>query len=184
MKIKLSYLILLLFIFIISLSRLYSQPANNPEPTIPTHPIVKGYFSFIIPWVTISKDGTTTEFQKFTTIGFPVGMNVYYNERFGISYEITPSVQWYKSEGSALFSKTNNLLFDPGLIFRCNHGFNIVPRLAFETQGRYGFTPVFNKVYLQTKAVDYWFSVSFPTRFGNNAPASIGGNLQIGFTFN
>jgi hypothetical protein len=59
-----------------------------------------------------------------------------------------------------------------------------VPRLAFETQGRYGFTPVFNKVYCRTQAVDYWFSVSFPARFGNNAPASVGASLQIGFTFN
>ncbi|RTL49335.1 MAG: hypothetical protein EKK39_11385 [Sphingobacteriales bacterium] len=145
---------------------------------------VKGYFSFIIPWVTFSKDGTTAEFQKFTTIGFPIGLNVYYSKKFGVSYEITPLVQWYHPTGGTAFSRTNNLLFDPGIIFRGKNGFNFVPRLAFETQGRYGFTPVFNKVYLKTKDVDYWFSVSIPTRFGNNVPVSVGGNLQIGFTLN
>ncbi|MBY0346722.1 MAG: hypothetical protein K2W79_00550 [Hydrotalea flava] len=175
---------LLFFAFIAIFSSSYGQSNKNPEPSAPANHVVKGYFSFIIPWVTLSKEGTTTEFEKYTNIGFPVGINIYYNQRFGISYEITPLVQWYKSEGSAPFSKTNNLLIDPGIIFRGNHGFNFVPRLAFETQGRYGFTPVFNKVYLQTKDVDYWFSISFPTRFGNNAPASVGGNLQVGFTFN
>ncbi len=146
--------------------------------------VVKSYLSFIIPWVTINKNTTTTEFQAATTIGFPVGINIYYSKHFGFSYEITPSVTWKQPTGKQGTSSTSNLLFDPGPVFRFNHGFNIIPRLAFETQGRYGFTPVFNKVYLRTPDVDYWFSVSFPARFGNNAPASVGANLQIGFTFN
>jgi len=150
----------------------------------PRYHVVKGYLSFIIPWVTINKDKTTTEFQAATTIGFPVGINIYFSRHFGFSYEITPSVVWQKSDGKAGTSKTSNLLFDPGPIFRFSHGFNIIPRLAFETQGRYGFTPVFNKVYCRTRDVDYWFSVSLPARFGNSAPASVGANLQIGFTFN
>jgi hypothetical protein len=113
-----------------------------------------------------------------------VGINVYYSKHFGFSYEITPSVQWQQSAGKTGTSKTSNLLFDPGPIFRFGNGFNIIPRLAFETGGRYGVTPVFNKVYLRTQDVDYWFSVSLPARFGNTQPASIGANLQIGFTFN
>jgi len=149
-----------------------------------TYPRVKTYVSFIIPWVTINKNTTTYEFQNATTIGFPVGVNVYFRKRFGFSYEITPSVAWSQPAGKAGTSKTSNLLIDPGPIFRLDHGFNIIPRLAFETQGRYGFTPVFNKVYCRTPDVDYWFSVSFPARFGNNQPASIGASLQIGFTFN
>jgi hypothetical protein len=163
---------------------LKSVSGQTAEMQPPANHVVKGYFSFIIPWVTISKSGTTTEFQKYTTIGFPVGINIYYNKKFGVSYEVTPIVQWYQPSGGTVFSKTNNLLFDPGIILRGKNGFNFVPRLAFETQGRYGFTPVFNKVYLKTKDVDYWFSISIPTRFGNDLPVSVGGNLQIGFTFN
>jgi hypothetical protein len=131
-----------------------------------------------------SLNTTTTEFQNATTVGFPVGINVYFRKSFGFSYEITPSVEWQNNTGKGTSSKTSNLLFDPGPIFRFDHGFNFIPRLAFETQGRFGFTPVFNKVYARTKDVDYWFSVSLPVRFGNNEPASLGANLQIGFTFN
>jgi hypothetical protein len=167
---------------------LYSLDAQS-QATAPTqnyssYPYVKGYLSFIIPWVTVNKNETTTEFENATTIGFPVGLNVYYGKKFGLSYEITPLVQWQKPAGKPSTSKTSNLVFDPGPIFRFPNGFNIIPRLAFETQGRYGFTPVFNKVYARTSDVDYWFSVSFPARFGNNQPASVGLNLQIGFTFN
>jgi hypothetical protein len=153
-------------------------------PSGQAYPYSKGYMSFIIPWVTINKNTTTTEFQSATTIGFPVGLNVYYSPSFGFSYEITPSVQWQTPTGKAGTSKTSNLLFDPGPMFRFQHGFNIITRLAFETQGRYGFTPVFNKVYARTQAMDYWFSLSLPARFGNNEPSSLGLNLQIGFTFN
>ena len=162
--------------------RLQSVP--NPSGSYTSFPYTKAYVSFIIPWVTVNKNATTTEFQSNTTIGFPVGLNVYYSRSFGFSYEITPSIEWNQPTGKEGMSKTSNLLIDPGPIFRFPNNFNIIPRLAFETQGRYGFTPVFNKVYCRTKAVDYWFSVSFPARFGNNEPASVGASLQIGFTFN
>jgi hypothetical protein len=134
--------------------------------------------------LTINKNETTTEFENATTIGFPVGVNIYYSEKFAFSFEITPSVQWSHPSNGPATSKTSNLLFDPGPMFRFKHGFNIITRLAFETQGRYGFTPVFNKVYLQTKAVNYFVALSIPATFGNSQPASVGLNLQIGFTFN
>ena len=118
-----------------------SAQSTSKDSTI-TYPRVKSYLSFIIPWVTINKNTTTTEFESATTIGFPVGINIYYSKSFGFSYEITPSIVWQKSDGKTGTSKTSNLLIDPGPIFRFAHGFNIIPRLAFETQGRYGFTPV------------------------------------------
>jgi hypothetical protein len=69
-------------------------------------------------------------------------------------------------------------------MFRFEHGFTIITRLAFETEGRYGFTPVFNQVYARTKYVNYFIAGSLPMRFGDAAPASIGFNVQFGFTFN
>jgi hypothetical protein len=78
----------------------------------------------------------------------------------------------------------SNLLFDPGTMFRFQHGFTIITRLAFETSGRYGFTPVFNQVYARTKAVNYFVALSLPTRFADAEPFSLGLNLQLGFTFN
>ncbi|HZZ75586.1 MAG TPA: hypothetical protein VFE04_06630 [Puia sp.] len=172
----------LLFLSIATSGKIYAQ--SEVKVSKPNYPYVKGYLSFIIPWVTINKDETVTEFEKATTVGFPFGLNVYYSDHFGLSFEITPSIVWQQPSGKPATSKTTNVLFDPGPIFRLKHGFNIVARLAFETSGRYGFTPVFNKVYARTRDVDYWFSVSLPARFGNSLPASVGVNLQIGFTFN
>ena len=183
----------MVFFVLLNISGIGRSMAQTAEPApavtttaapAPVYPQVKAYLSFIIPWVTINKNATTTEFETATTIGFPVGINILYSKHFGFSYEITPSIASQKSVNKAGTSKTSNLLFDPGPIFRFTHGINLIARLAFETQGRYGFTPVFNKIYCRTKAVDYWFSISSPVRFGNNLPASVGGNLQIGFTFN
>ena len=151
---------------------------NSPAQVV--YPKVVGYVSFILPMVTFTNAATTTNFSNHTSsIGFPFGVNVLYSAKFGFSYEITPTI---KASGGT--SKTSNVLFDPGTMFRFSHGFTIISRLAFETSGRYGFTPVFNQVYARTKDVNYFVAVSLPARFGNNETASLGINLQIGFTFN
>ena len=69
-------------------------------------------------------------------------------------------------------------------MFRFKQGWTFIPRLAFETGGRYGVTPVLNKIVARTKALNYFVAVSAPMRAGNSEPTSIGGNLQIGFIFN
>jgi hypothetical protein len=148
------------------------------ESVKPAYPKVVGYLSFIVPLVTIANT-TTYNFQGTTRIGFPVGVNVLYSEEFGFSYEFTPYIQ--AGNGT---SKVSYILFDPGTMFRFQHGFTIITRLAFETTGRYGFTPVFNKVYARTKDVNYFVALFTPVRFGNSAPSSIGLNVQFGFTFN
>jgi hypothetical protein len=156
------------------------QLTNPNAPIKPTYPRAVGYLSFILPLYTLSDGTVTGNFAHQTTsIGFPVGVNVLYSDKFGFSYEFTPTI---KASGGT--SKMSNLLFDPGTMFRFEHGFTIITRLAFETSGRYGFTPVFNQVYARSKFVNYFVALSLPNRFGNSAPYSIGLNLQIGFTFN
>jgi len=156
------------------------NPAAAPSVSAPkTYPRAVGYLSFIVPIVAIDKNATTFNFNGTTRIGFPVGVNVLYSDHFGFSYEFTPTITATKTS-----SKMSNLLFDPGTMFRFDHGFTIITRLAFETSGRYGFTPVFNQVYARTKYVNYFIAGSLPARFGNGAPASIGLNVQFGFTFN
>ena len=145
-----------------------------------SYPKVVGYLSFIFPLETYQSGLITSNFAKqSTSVGFPVGVNVLYSDKFGFSYEITPTIK-----STSKSSSTSNLLFDPGTMFRFEHGFTIITRLAFETQGRYGFTPVFNQVYARTKDVNYFVALSLPARFGNALPASLGLNLQIGFIFN
>jgi hypothetical protein len=172
-----------------------STPATaSPQPaassglqlpaSTPTYPYVKGYLSFIIPWVTFQGKTVTPEFKSATTLGFPFGVLVYYSDHFGFSFEITPSIMWEHQAGKSPASKTSNVLFDPGPMIRFSHGWTFIPRLAFETGGRYGVTPVLNKIVARTKAVNYFLAVSAPMRAGNNAPTSIGANLQVGFIFN
>ncbi|MBV8388998.1 MAG: hypothetical protein JO080_04285 [Mucilaginibacter sp.] len=156
------------------------NPSAAPSASAPkTYPRTVGYLSFIVPVVTLDKKATTWNFNGTTKIGFPVGVNVLYSDSFGFSYEFTPTITATKAS-----SKVNSLLFDPGTMFRFDHGFTIITRLAFETAGRYGFTPVFNQVYARTKYVNYFIAGSLPARFGNGAPASIGFNVQFGFIFN
>jgi hypothetical protein len=144
------------------------------------YPKVVGYVSFILPLETLQSGSLTPNFDHHVTaIGFPIGVNVLYSNRFGFSYEFTPTIK--AEEG---MSKETSLLFDPGAMFRFDHGFTIITRAAFETSGRYGFTPVFNQIYARTKDVNYFVALSLPNRFGNNEAYSIGLNLQIGFIFN
>ncbi|WP_144909076.1 hypothetical protein [Mucilaginibacter frigoritolerans] len=157
-----------------------TQALLAPAPIVkPSYPRVVGYLSFILPLATYNGSTTYNFSHSTSSIGFPVGINVLYSDKFGFSYEFTPTV---KVSGGT--SKNSNLLFDPGTMFRFDHGFTIITRLAFETQGRYGFTPVFNQVYARTKDVNYFVALSLPARFGDSESASIGLNLQIGFTFN
>jgi len=153
--------------------------AATSATTSKTYPRAVGYLSFIVPVVTLDKDATAWNFNGTTKIGFPVGVNVLYSDYFGFSYEFTPTITATNAS-----SKVSNLLFDPGTMFRFEHGFTFISRLAFETAGRYGFTPVFNQVYARTTYVNYFIAGSLPVRFGNGAPASIGLNVQFGFTFN
>jgi len=145
-----------------------------------TYPKVVGYLSFILPLETLQSGSLTPNFDHHTTaIGFPVGVNVLYSDKFGFSYEFTPTIK--AEDGN---SKETSLLFDPGTMFRFDNGFTIITRLAFETSGRYGFTPVFNQVYARTRDVNYFVALSLPNRFGNNEAYSLGLNLQLGFIFN
>jgi len=167
-----------------------SQPAAPSGLQLPaaapvfTYPYTKGYLSFIIPWVTFQGNTVTPEFKAATTIGFPFGVLVYYSATFGFSFEITPSIMYEHQTGKSPASKTSNVLFDPGPMFRFTHGWTFIPRLAFETRGRYGVTPVLNKIVARTKVVNYFLALSAPMRAGNSEPTSIGANLQVGFIFN
>src|SRR5450432_3479869 len=161
------------------MSDLFSQSETNTQHN---YPKTVGYMSIVLPLVKINKDETTNDFENFKNnfaIGFPVGVNILYNEKFGFSFELSPTIK--AGNGT---TRTNNLTFAPGPMFRFKHGFTFIPRLAFETSGRYGFTPVFNQIIIRIKPLNYFISLSLPARFGNNELPSIGLNLQFGVIFN
>ncbi len=147
-------------------------------PSTTTYPKATGYISVVHSIVTLDKNGSSFNFADAYTVGFPFGVNILKSDRIGYSMEVTPFIK-----STPGLTRTSNVLFHPGIIFRYPHAFNLVTRLAFETSGRFGGTVVFNKVFYRTAMNSYWFSVPLPLRFGNGAPASIGIGIQLGITF-
>jgi hypothetical protein len=143
-----------------------------------TYPRVTGYFSVVQPLTTWTSSGFASNFGKVYVVGFPFGINLLKSDNFGFSFEVAPAIRTEKN-----ISKVSSVLFHPGAMFRFKHGFTFVGRLAFETSGRYGVTPVFNQVIKKGKDASLFVSVPFPVRFGNALPTSIGTGLQLGVSF-
>ncbi|WP_233206889.1 MULTISPECIES: hypothetical protein [Flavobacterium] len=78
-----------------------------------------------------------------------------------------------------LASKMNNLLFHPGVLIALGKDYTFAGRVAFETNGRYGVTPVFNKTVIKNTNSSYYVAIPLPVRFGNEHPA----NFKVGFQF-
>ncbi|HEX9510431.1 MAG TPA: hypothetical protein VF939_08100 [Puia sp.] len=151
--------------------------SQKDQPT-PAYPRVAGFFAVLAPIGTITDKGFTGNFSNSTVIGFPIGLNLLKSDHLGYSMELVPFI--VSQNGS---SKMQYMLFHPGVMFRLNHGFTLIPRLAFQTDGRYGFTPVFSKIFIRKKDYQLYLSVSEPVRFGNKLPSSFTTALQVGITF-
>lgn len=143
-----------------------------------TYPKVTGYFSVVNPIGTWTNNGFTSNFGDIYTIAFPFGLNLLKNDKFGVSFEIAPAI---RTENKV--SKVSAVLFHPGAMFRFKHGFTFIGRFAFETNGRFGITPVFNQVIKKGKDASLFLSVPVPIRFGNDLPSSLGTGLQFGVSF-
>lgn len=146
--------------------------------TTPAYPRVAGYFSVVQPIGVWNKDGFTSNFSGAYSIGFPFGLNLLKSDKFGISFEVTPTIRTEKN-----ISKVSSVLFHPGAMFRFPKGFTFLGRLAFETSGRFGFTPVFNQRVIKGKDASMFIAMPLPVRFGNALPASVGAGLQVGVSF-
>jgi hypothetical protein len=149
---------------------------DNPAPT--TYPKVTGFFAVLVPIGTFTNNNFTANFSKSTAFGLPFGLNLLKSDHLGFSMEMVPFI--LAQNGS---SKMNYMLFHPGVMFRFPHGFTITPRLAFQTDGRYGMTPVFSKIISSQKNYQIFLSLSEPARFGNNLPGSYTTAMQLGISF-
>jgi hypothetical protein len=155
----------------------YAQ-STPVQPALPPYPRVVGYFSVVHLLVTVDKNEVISNFSPAYTVGFPTGLNILKSDRIGFSFEITPFIR--AENGN---SRVSNVLFHPGVMFRFPRYFTINARLAFETSGRYGFTPVLSQVVKRNKNTSYFVAVPLPVRLGSDRPASVGAGLQIGIGF-
>jgi len=168
---RIAILFLILSFLVISARAQQTEKAH-------TYPRMTGYFSIFNPIGTWNKDGFRNNFSNVYTIVFPFGMNILKSDTFGISFEVAPAI---RSENN--ISKVSSILFHPGAMFRFEHGFTFIGRMAFESNGRFGLTPVFNQIIKKGKNSNLFLSVPFPLRFGNDLPTSLTTGLQVGVSF-
>ncbi|HUP12615.1 MAG TPA: hypothetical protein VM187_10395 [Niastella sp.] len=145
----------------------------------PAYPKITGYVGILHPLVTYIKDDKPHyNFDGAYVGGLPTGINIWKSAKIGFSMEFVPFI---RAAGNT--SKMNNFLFHPGVLFGLGNGFTLATRAAFETSGRYGVTPVLNKIIKKNKASSYFIAVPVPARFGNDQPSSIGVGFQFGIIF-
>ncbi len=154
-----------------------AKPAFSQNNTV-TYPRMAGYVGIIHPIVTFDKSGTSANFDGHYVVGMPVGINLWKTAKTGLSFEMVPFIR--AENGS---SKMSHLLFHPGILLNMGKGFTFAGRAAFETTGRYGFTPVFNKVVKKNTNSSYFVAIPLPVRFGNDKPASFTFGFQFGIAF-
>ncbi|TPG34789.1 hypothetical protein [Flavobacterium pectinovorum] len=142
------------------------------------YPKITGYFGILHPIVTVSKDETNVNFRDYYTVGFPTGINIWKNEKIGFSFEIVPNIK--DDQGT---SKVTNIVFHPGVLIGLGNGYTFAGRAAFESSGRYGITPIFNKTIIKSSNSSYFIAVPLPLRFGDDHPATFTLGFQFGIAF-
>ena len=141
-------------------------------------PKVAGHMGIAHPIITLSEGSTSGNFGNSYTLGFPIAINIWKTEKVGFSFEVIPGI---RSENGS--HRVNNVTFHPGILYRLGKGYTFAGRAAFETSGRYGITPVFNKVLKKNKFSNYYLAIPFPIRFGNDRPVSANLTVQLGIAF-
>ncbi|TLV04004.1 hypothetical protein FEN17_00355 [Dyadobacter luticola] len=145
---------------------------------VTTYPKMVGYQGILHPILTVDKAGTETNFSDYYVVGFPIGLNLWKTKKLGFSVEIIPVIRAQHGD-----SRVANVVFHPGVLVNLGHDFTFAGRIAFETSGRYGVTPVFNKIVKKGATNSYFVAIPLPVRFGNNHPVSFTAGLQFGIVF-
>jgi hypothetical protein len=155
---------------------LFSFSLNAISQTV--YPKITGYFGIVHPIATLSSEQTNVNFRDYYAVGFPTGINIWKSSKIGFSFEVVPNI---RVQGNS--DKVTNLLFHPGVLVALGKGYTFAGRAAFESSGRYGFTPVLNKTVIKGDNCSYFVAVPLPVRFGNDHPATFTVGFQFGIAF-
>ncbi|KFD38301.1 hypothetical protein AT05_10880 [Schleiferia thermophila str. Yellowstone] len=121
--------------------------------------------------------GQKHAFLPLQSFGVPVGINLWFDRDIAFSIEFVPDV------GVGGHILMDNFLFHPGFIRSLSDRANIALRLAFDTSGRIGLTPVLGYKLFSINQSSVSLSIPFPMRFGNGLPASFATGVQLGWGF-
>lgn len=170
---------LFILIFLLNALTLLGQ-SDSLQNKIETHkyPEIKGYTGLVHPLYSWSDDGNHANFTDYYLVGNPWGINIWKSAKLGVSLEFTPFIKFANND-----SKLSNFLFHPGVLYRLGHDFTLIGRVAYETSGRYGFTPILNKVIYRDQSSTVFIAALFPARYGNLAAPSYTIAFQFGIGF-
>ena len=160
----------------ITIIALFFSSFNSFSQT--TYPKITGYFGVMHPIVTLSNEQINLNFRDYYAVGFPTGINIWKSSKIGFSFEVVPNIKVQDAS-----DKVTNLLFHPGVLVALGKGYTFAGRAAFESSGRYGFTPVINKTVIKSDNCSYYVAVPLPVRFGNDHPATFTVGFQFGIAF-
>lgn len=165
---------------IIALLTHYSLLAQAKDSTKHVHfvPEIKTYIGIAHPLYTFSADSVKQNFRDYYGFAVPVGINILKSPKVGFSFEVVSFVRTENKD-----TKISYILFHPGVLYRLGKGYTFAGRLAFETSGRLGFTPIISKVLLKKKDYQLFGSFVLPFRFGNEHAATLSTVLLIGISF-
>ena len=141
-------------------------------------PEIKGYTGIVHPLITFNSKEVVPNFRDYYIVGNPWGINIWKSKKVGISFEFTPFI---KSDNKGTI--VSNFLFHPGILYRLGKDYILIGRVAYETSGRYGITPILTKVYKRYENHNFFAAILLPVRFGNyhNASATLAFQFGIGF---
>lgn len=169
------YLFKLLAITVLLDTSIFNSQKLSAQTNNPVYPRIAGHVGIVHPIISFSNKGSHANFKGSYTVGMPIGINIWKSSKIGFSMEIAPFIR--AENGS---SKMSNTLIHPGILFALGKGFTFAGRAAFETSGRYGFTPVLNKVLIKKKHHSYFAAIPLPVRIGNSLPSSSTIAFQFG----
>lgn len=138
-------------------------------------PKIVTYYGAVHAPRSFSKEEAKHNFKDYYQVGFPTGINVWKSEYFVFSLEVVPFIRREKGQ-----TKMSNLLFHPGLLIDLGKHFIFAGRLAFETSGRFGLTPVFSKSFKINEELRFFIATPLPVGFGNERPVTFFPGLLLG----
>jgi hypothetical protein len=163
---------------IVSLRIFSQEPQKTENQPSGAFPEIKGYVGIVHPIYTWSKEGNTANFKYYYTVGNPWGINIWKSKKVGVSFEFTPFIR-----SDVRGSRVSNFLFHPGILYRLKYDFMLIGRAAYETAGRYGVTPILNKVLIRYPKSNVFVAALLPIRFENNHAPSYTVAFQFGIGF-
>ncbi len=175
---KISFIVVSLLLFRNSFAQTTDNTTLPATEAVKKYPEIKGYVGIVHPLYTFSKDGNQANFRDYYVVGNPWGINIWKSPKFGISFEFTPFIRFENNT-----SKLSNFVFHPGVCYRLGHDFTFIFRAAYETSGRYGVTPIINKVLVRGKQANFFVALLAPVRFGNNHATAFTPSFQFGVGF-